>query len=134
MFGINSAISPDEFQDYIDENLSDFRGGWACASSKKTQACYSHSSDITELDVTDDSISLIVNETYQVLVASCGVFDLCDDLSQASIMPFINSGDIMFPIEAAKTYLDGEKYIIEFEGGALTVDPATRYVQMYHDY
>lgn len=130
IFGISPSMTPESFKVFVSENLADFRGGWACASMKNTHSCYSNASDITVLDETDDSLSLIVTEDMQILVASCGVFDACEGFGMDALTPAISNGDINFPTENAKMLQSSPNIIVGYENGAFMIDVSQGYVKM----
>lgn len=130
ILGIDPSIESSKFKDFVTENLADFRGGWACATIKTTHSCYSHMSDIRVLDKTDDSLSLIVQDDMQILVASCGVFDACDGFSMETLLPAIKAGQINFPTAQAKMIQRSPDTIIENEDGVFMVDVSDGYIKM----
>jgi hypothetical protein len=130
ILGISPSIEPASFNAFVMENLAHFRGGWHCATIEQTHTCYSNTSNIEVLDNTDDSLSLFVTEDMQMLVASCGVFDACEEFGMEALFPAITEGKINFPTDEARIVQRSANTIIEYENGVFMVDVSDGYIKM----
>jgi hypothetical protein len=135
LFGISADTPYEDFAETVKTTLKGFRGGWACseAGDARSVSCVSHDSNVEEIGPDDGIVRLIVRENMQVLAASCGMFELCDNFSLEAMKAFFDANMIVFSLEDVQMSTQGRTTIVAFKGGAFIVDGDDMFSKLVFD-